>query len=66
MGKHKIAGIIPLLALAVVLAAGCASVSVERKEVDESLRGAQALLQRTLGKDKDKKNNGFVAGSRNI
>jgi len=37
MGKHKIAGIILLLALVVVLAAGCASVTVERKEVDETI-----------------------------
>lgn len=37
MGKQKIVGFILLLGLVVILAAGCASVSVERKDVDETI-----------------------------
>lgn len=37
MGKRNFAGVAIVLALVVVLATGCASVSVERKEVDETI-----------------------------
>ena len=37
MGKRNIAGVAMVLALVAVLAAGCASVTVERKEVDETI-----------------------------